>query len=83
MNELENKIIKFRCHKCGYYYKAMTKLCVLERQKISDGFEMLIFGLDCPNCRCFNREPDPDLKRRLYSGLYFRVKELEGETDDH
>lgn len=83
MKELENKIVEFRCHKCGYYYKAMAKICVLERQKISvlerqkisDEFEILIFGRDCPNCRCFNREPDPDVKRRLYS----RVKELEDE----
>ena len=60
MNKLENKTIKFRCHKCGYYYKAMAKLCTLERQKISDEFEILIFGKDCPNCRCLNRELDPE-----------------------
>lgn len=80
MDELENKIVEFRCHKCGYYYKAMAKLCVLERQKISDEFEILIFGRDCPNCKCFNREPDPDVKKRL---MLILDRELEGEIDDH
>lgn len=79
MDELENKTIKFRCRKCGYYYEAMAKLCTLERQKIGDEFEMSIFGRDCPNCRCLNREPDPDLKRKVYDDLYSRVKESEDE----
>lgn len=78
MKELDNKIIKFRCRKCGYYYEAMAKLCVLERQKISDEFEALIFGRDCPNCRCLNRELDPDLKRKAYT-----YSKMEDKIDDH
>ena len=74
MKELENKTIEFRCRKCGYYYEAKAKVCTLERQKISDEFEILIFGRDCPNCRCFNREPDPDLKRMEHSVLYSRME---------
>lgn len=83
MKELENKIVEFRCRMCGRHYEAMAKLCVLERQKISGEFEMLIFERHCPNCGYLNREPDPDLKRRSYGVLYSRVKDLEGETHDH
>lgn len=80
MEGIESKTVKFRCRKCGYYYEAKAKLCVLERQKISDEFETSIFGRDCPNCRCLNWEPDPDVKRRL---ILMLDQELEGELDDH
>jgi predicted RNA-binding Zn-ribbon protein involved in translation (DUF1610 family) len=65
MNELENKIVEFKCRMCGRYYEAKAKLCVLEKQKIDNELEMLVFDRRCPNCGCLNRRPNPDIKRRV------------------
>jgi hypothetical protein len=68
---------------CGRYYAAKAKLCVLERQKIGDELEMLVFERDCPNCGYLNREPDPDIKRRVIQLKLETNSRLGGEIDDH
>lgn len=74
MEGLENKNIEFRCRMCGRYYEANAKVCVLDIQKLSDEFEILIFERHCPNCGYLNKEVDRDLKRRFHGTMNGGIK---------